>query len=127
MDPGAVTTDIEQQQCTPLQEALLPVRPTPLRGARGRRPDDGSKARSNHSAKGGDFTPGSTHSARTGLGHPDGKVESYEDGPSAVGFLTEVTASTLCVGGTLNRVPNRADAFGGYPDHSGCDVPSGGH
>ncbi|GHC47819.1 hypothetical protein [Streptomyces cinnamoneus] len=77
--------------------------------------------------KRGDFAPGHTRSALTGLGYPAGKVRSYENGPTGVGFLIEVDASPLCVEGTMNRDSTRADAFGGYPDHSGCDTPSGGH
>lgn len=75
--------------------------------------------------KRGDFDPVSTRSALTGLGYPAGKVQSYENGPTGVGFLIE--ASPLCLEGTMNSVTTKADAFAGYPDHSGCDVPSGGH
>lgn len=77
--------------------------------------------------KSGDFTSASTRSALTGLGYPADTVESHENGPTAVGFLVEVNASPLCVDGTLNRDATQAHAFGGYPDHSGCDTPSGGH
>lgn len=77
--------------------------------------------------KRGDFDPAHTLGALTGLGYPAGKVRSYQNGPTGVGFLIEVTASPLCVEGTVDRASTRADAFGGYPDHSGCEVPSGGH
>ncbi|MFD0386296.1 hypothetical protein ACFQ2B_39470 [Streptomyces stramineus] len=77
--------------------------------------------------KRGDFAPEHTRSALTGLGYPAGKVRSYENGPTGVGFLIEVDASQLCVEGTMNRDSTRAESFGGYPDHSGCDTPSGGH
>ncbi|MEU8999068.1 hypothetical protein AB0952_20280 [Streptomyces caniferus] len=73
----------------------------------------------------GDFDPVRTRSALTGLGYPAGKVQSYQNGPSGVGFL--VDASPLCLEGTMNDRTVQADAFGGYPDHTGCDVPSGGH
>ncbi|MFG2531968.1 hypothetical protein [Streptomyces sp. NPDC048516] len=73
----------------------------------------------------GDFNPVSTRSALTGLGYPAGKVQSHENGPTGVSFLIE--ASPLCLEGTMDRRTTQADAFGGYPDHSGCDVPSGGH
>ncbi|MEU1313359.1 hypothetical protein ABZ419_31315 [Streptomyces cinnamoneus] len=77
--------------------------------------------------KRGDFAPEHTRSALTGLGYPAGKVRSYENGPTGVGFLIEVDASPLCVEGTMDRDSTRAESFGGYPDHSGCETPSGGH
>lgn len=73
----------------------------------------------------GDFKAASTLAALTRLGYPAGKVESYQNGPTGVEFL--IDASSMCLEGTLNRDSAKADAFGGYPDHSGCDVPSGGH
>ncbi|WEH33039.1 hypothetical protein PZB75_06390 [Streptomyces sp. AM 4-1-1] len=75
----------------------------------------------------GDFAPESTSRALTGLGYPAAKVRSYEMGPTAVGFLVEADAAPLCVEGTMGRDATEAHAFGGYPDHSGCDTPSGGH
>ncbi|MEU6219187.1 hypothetical protein ABZ845_16960 [Streptomyces sp. NPDC047022] len=72
----------------------------------------------------GDFEAASTLAALTRLGYPAGKVESYQN-PTGVDFL--IDASSMCLEGTLNRDSVKADAFGGYPDHSGCDVPSGGH
>lgn len=75
--------------------------------------------------KRGDFTPGSTRGALTGLGYPTGKVQVSANGSAAVGFL--VDASPMCVEGTMNGASTRAEAFAGYPDHTGCDVPSGGH
>ncbi|WP_164993039.1 hypothetical protein [Streptomyces lydicus] len=72
-----------------------------------------------------DFDPGSTRSALTGLGYSAGRVQSHQNGPAAVSFL--IDASPLCLEGTMNSRATEADAFGGYPDHSGCDVPSGGH
>ncbi|MGW2366823.1 hypothetical protein ACWCZ5_14725 [Streptomyces sp. NPDC001667] len=75
--------------------------------------------------KRGDFTPGSTRDAITGLGYPADKVRAYETGSAGVGFL--IDTSPLCVEGTMSRDATRADAFGGYPDHSGCDQPRGGH
>ncbi|MFJ3306438.1 hypothetical protein ACIPSA_25605 [Streptomyces sp. NPDC086549] len=75
--------------------------------------------------KRGDFDPASTRKALTHLGYSAGKVQSYQNGPTGVGFL--IDASPLCVEGKMNRDSTRADAFGGYPDHSGCDQPSGGH
>jgi len=74
-----------------------------------------------------DFTPAHARSALIGLGYSEGSVRSYEDGPTAVGFLIEVDPSPLCVEGTMDRDSTHADAFGGYPDHSGCETPSGGH
>ncbi|MFE0101025.1 hypothetical protein [Streptomyces sp. NPDC059009] len=75
----------------------------------------------------GDFTPESVRAALTGLGYAEGKVQTYEDGPERVGFLIEVDDSPLCVEGAMREAAVEADAFGGYPDHAGCDVPSGGH
>ncbi|MEU0037394.1 hypothetical protein [Streptomyces sp. NPDC006333] len=73
----------------------------------------------------GDFAPDSTLGALTGLGYPASKVRTYQDGPTGVGFL--IDTYPLCVEGGMNRVSTQADAFGGYPDHSACDRPSGGH
>lgn len=73
----------------------------------------------------GDFDPGNTRSALAGLGFSPEKVQSYQNGPTGVGFL--IDASPLCVEGTMNRDSTQADAFGGYPDHTGCDRPTGGH
>lgn len=73
----------------------------------------------------GDFTPAGTRGALTGLGYPAGKVRSYQNGPTGVGFL--IDAFPICVEGTMNRASTQADAFSGYPDHPGCDRPSGGH
>ncbi|WP_205519109.1 hypothetical protein [Streptomyces olivoreticuli] len=77
--------------------------------------------------KRGDFAPESVRSTLTALGYPAGKVQSYQNGPTGVGFLIDVDASPLCLEGTMNRDSTQADAFGGYPDHSGCDRPTGGH
>jgi hypothetical protein len=73
----------------------------------------------------GDFDPEGTRSALTGLGYSAGKVQSYQNGPTGVSFL--IDAFPLCVEGTMDRVSTRADAFAGYPDHPGCDRPTGGH
>ncbi|MGW1194594.1 hypothetical protein ACWD4B_01845 [Streptomyces sp. NPDC002536] len=75
--------------------------------------------------KRGDFAPESTRTALGGLGYAAGKVQAYRNGPTGVGFL--IDASPLCVEGTMSRDSTQADAFGGYPDHSGCDRPAGGH
>ncbi|MFJ6212381.1 hypothetical protein ACIQGZ_03475 [Streptomyces sp. NPDC092296] len=72
-----------------------------------------------------DFDPESTRSALIDLGFPAGKVTSYQNGPTAVGFL--IDTYPLCVEGAMNRAATEADAFAGYPDHVGCDRPSGGH
>ncbi|MCX4575884.1 hypothetical protein OHB41_22335 [Streptomyces sp. NBC_01571] len=73
----------------------------------------------------GDFVPESTRDALTGLGYPASKVRTYQNGSTEVGFL--IDTYPLCVEGGMNRVSTQADAFGGYPDHSACDRPSGGH
>lgn len=75
--------------------------------------------------KRGDFDPESTRSALARLGYSAGKVQSYQNGPTGVSFL--IDALPLCVEGTMNRASIRADTFAGYPDHTGCDRPSGGH
>ncbi|MBF6056192.1 hypothetical protein GO002_30670 [Streptomyces eurocidicus] len=75
----------------------------------------------------GDFTPEHVRDALTGLGYPAGKVRAYGNGSAGVGFLVEADASPLCVEGAMNRDSMRADSFGGYPDHFGCETPSGGH
>ncbi|GGP46743.1 hypothetical protein GCM10010278_24610 [Streptomyces melanogenes] len=75
--------------------------------------------------KRGDFAPESTRTALTGLGYPAGQVSSYQNGSTGVGFL--IDAFPLCVEGTMDVGSTKAEAFGGYPDHSGCDRPSGGH
>ncbi|MFI9048585.1 hypothetical protein [Streptomyces sp. NPDC053427] len=75
--------------------------------------------------KRGDFDPESTRKALTGLGYSAGKVQAHQNGPTGVGFL--IDATPLCLEGTMNSRTTQADAFGGYPDHTGCDVPSGGH
>lgn len=75
----------------------------------------------------GDFHEESVRSALTALGYPAGGMELYQDG-AGVGFLVDARDSPLlCVEGTMSHVATKADAFGGYPDHTGCDVPSGGH
>ncbi|GGT88338.1 hypothetical protein [Streptomyces violascens] len=71
--------------------------------------------------KRGDFGPASTRSALTHLGYATAKVRSYQDGPAGVGFLTD--ASPMCPEGTMSSRTTEADAFGGYPDHFGCDQP----
>ncbi|WP_051370398.1 hypothetical protein [Streptomyces sp. 142MFCol3.1] len=73
----------------------------------------------------GDFAPENTRSALTALGYSAGNVQSYQNGSTGVGFL--IDASPLCVEGTMNLDSTKADAFAGYPDHTGCDRPSGGH
>ncbi|MGW2632202.1 hypothetical protein ACWC2K_23085 [Streptomyces chattanoogensis] len=75
----------------------------------------------------GDFAPNSVRRALTSLGYSAGKVQAYQDGPSRVGFLIDIGASPWCVEGTMSSASTKADAFGGYPDGTGCEPPSGGH
>ncbi|WP_438295381.1 hypothetical protein [Streptomyces sp. HUAS TT7] len=75
--------------------------------------------------KRGDFDPASTRGALTRLGYAAAKVQSYQDGPTGVGFL--IDASPMCLEGKMSSRDTKADAFGGYPDHFGCDQPRGGH
>lgn len=74
---------------------------------------------------GGDLSPGTVRAALTGLGYSEDDVEAHFNGPVVVNFL--VDATPLCLEGSLNRVGVEVTAFGGYPDHVGCDTPSGGH
>ncbi|MBD0672737.1 hypothetical protein [Streptomyces sp. CBMA156] len=74
---------------------------------------------------GNDYTPASTRGRLTGLGYPAEKLKVYENGSTAVGFL--VQAPGMCLSGTMTPNATTAEAFAGYPDHSGCDVPRGGH
>ncbi|MEU6390401.1 hypothetical protein [Streptomyces sp. NPDC046939] len=74
----------------------------------------------------GDLKEPSTRAALTRLGFPEDAVRSYADG-GGVGFLVTVDDAPVCVEGSLSRAGVEADAFGGYPDSTGCDMPSGGH
>lgn len=71
----------------------------------------------------GDFDPASAQSALSTLGFTS--VRTYQNGPTGVGFV--IDAAPLCVDGDMNRAETYAYAFGGYPDHPGCEQPSGGH
>lgn len=69
-----------------------------------------------------------------GFGYPGGpvgtgviQVPAYQDGSARVGFLVDIGVSPWCVGGTMSSNSTKADAFGGYPDGTGCEPPSGGH
>jgi len=75
----------------------------------------------------GDFAPQSVSSALTALGYPVGAVQAYQNGPTGIDFLIDAGGSTPCLEGTMDRDATRADAFAGYPDHVGCDRPTGGH
>ncbi|WP_237538502.1 hypothetical protein [Streptomyces sp. SID486] len=72
----------------------------------------------------GGFTLESVSHTIAGLGYS--KVRTYADG-SAVGFLIEVDDYPVCVEGSVGPAETEADAFGGYPDTTGCEQPSGGH
>lgn len=73
----------------------------------------------------GDFAPDSTRGALTGLGYAAGSVQAYQNGATGVSFL--IDAQPMCLEGGMNRAATDASAFDGYPDHTGCDRPSGGH
>ncbi|WP_333767872.1 hypothetical protein [Streptomyces sp. IBSBF 2435] len=73
----------------------------------------------------GDFDPASALTALTALGYAPEKVGAYQNGPTGVSFL--IDATPLCLEGTMDRDSTAADAFAGYPDHTGCDRPTGGH
>ncbi|WP_241833086.1 hypothetical protein [Streptomyces caatingaensis] len=75
--------------------------------------------------KRGDFSAKSARRALTGLGYPEAKVKVDEGGPTRVDFL--IDASRMCVEGSMNQAVAKAEAFGGYPDGTGCEPPRGGH
>ncbi|MCF3135055.1 hypothetical protein [Streptomyces olivochromogenes] len=75
----------------------------------------------------GDFAPDSVRNALTNLGYSAGKVQAYQDGSAGVGFLIDIGVSPWCVEGTMSGESTKADAFGGYPDGTNCQPPSGGH
>ncbi|WP_240122105.1 MULTISPECIES: hypothetical protein [unclassified Streptomyces] len=72
-----------------------------------------------------DFSPAGTAAALAALGHtaPGTRTESL--GPTGVGFL--VDEGRMCLEGRMYDGGVDVDAFGGYPDHPGCERPSGGH
>lgn len=74
-----------------------------------------------------DFAPDKVRDALTGLGYSAGKVRAYQNGPTGVDFLIDIGVSPWCVEGTMSSDSTEADAFGGYPDGTGCEPPSGGH
>ncbi|MFF9087404.1 hypothetical protein ACF1BE_13465 [Streptomyces sp. NPDC014991] len=75
----------------------------------------------------GDFSPDNVRDALTGLGYSAGKVQAHQDGSGGVGFLIDIGVSPWCVEGTMSSDSTKADAFGGYPDGTDCEPPSGGH
>ncbi|MGW2278001.1 hypothetical protein [Streptomyces sp. NPDC001770] len=75
--------------------------------------------------KRGDFAPRHVRKVLDGLGYRAGNA--YQDGSTGVGFLIVLDASPWCVEGMMNRDSVTADAFGGYPDGTGCEPPKGGH
>lgn len=75
----------------------------------------------------GDFAPDHVRDALAGLGYSPGKVQAYQDGSAGAGFLIDIGVSPWCVEGTMSSSSTQADAFGGYPDGTGCEPPSGGH
>lgn len=76
----------------------------------------------------GDFAADHAHSALTELGYPADQVRTLQLGPDGVGFRIKADTSPLiCVKGTMGPTSFEAEAFGGFPDHPGCDTPSGGH
>lgn len=76
----------------------------------------------------GDFASEAVREVLTGLGYSSGETQTTQIGPAEVGFLIDVDDSPLlCVEGTMSPGSTHAEAFGGYPDHHGCDLPSGGH
>lgn len=75
----------------------------------------------------GDFSAGRVREALLGLGYPAERVEASQDGPASVDFLVQADDHPVCVEGDVNRARTETDAFGGYPDGTGCDRPPGGH
>ncbi|MFJ2577997.1 hypothetical protein [Kitasatospora aureofaciens] len=74
--------------------------------------------------KKGNYQAESAKSALAALGYAPEKVQVFQN-PTGVNFL--IDASRMCLEGSMDKASTKADAFGGYPDHSGCDVPRGGH
>ncbi|WP_079064481.1 hypothetical protein [Streptomyces sp. NRRL F-4489] len=66
----------------------------------------------------------SARRALASLGYPATGVEVTKVEPG-VSFL--INASPLCIEGKVNPHFVEADAFGGYPDGTGCEPPRGGH
>ncbi|MGW4493214.1 hypothetical protein [Streptomyces sp. NPDC004376] len=77
--------------------------------------------------KRGDFAPDGVRDALTRLGYSADAVRAYQNGPTGVGFLVDIGVSPWCLEGTMTTDSTQADAFGGYPDGSHCEPPSGGH
>ena len=75
----------------------------------------------------GDFAADDVRRTLTGLGYSAEKVRAYQEGSAGVEFLIDIGVSPWCVEGTLSSASTEADAFGGYPDGTGCEPPSGGH
>ncbi|MFB0620349.1 hypothetical protein [Streptomyces sp. AGS-58] len=75
----------------------------------------------------GDFAPQDVRDTLTSLGYSAGKIQAYQDGSTGVGFLVDIGSSPWCVEGTMSGDSIEAKAFGGYPDGTGCQPPSGGH
>ncbi|MFJ3231002.1 hypothetical protein [Streptomyces sp. NPDC086787] len=73
----------------------------------------------------GDFDPAGTREALVRLGYSSDSVRAHQSGATGVGFL--VDAHSMCLEGTLNSAGTEVDAFGGYPDGTACEPPSGGH
>ncbi|MFH9671660.1 hypothetical protein ACH4L5_05155 [Streptomyces sp. NPDC017405] len=75
----------------------------------------------------GDFAPQDVRGTLTSLGYSAGKIQTYQDRSTGVGFLVDIGASPWCVEGTMSVDSTEVKAFGGYPDGTGCQPPSGGH
>ncbi|MFE0389557.1 hypothetical protein ACFW1F_36670 [Streptomyces bungoensis] len=75
----------------------------------------------------GDFSTDAVREALLGLGYPAERVETSRNGPTSVDFLVQADDYPVCVEGDMNRARTETDAFGGYPDQTGCDRPTGGH
>lgn len=73
----------------------------------------------------GDVDPSSTYSVLSDLGYTN--IATYPLGTTGVAFVAEGVRPRLCLEGELSRRSLTADAFAGYPDHTGCDRPTGGH
>lgn len=72
-----------------------------------------------------DFTPATVMERLVALGYPADKVFVDQNGPTGVVFT--LGSPPLCFDGRMDRDRVHTDAFGGYPDSSGCTMPQGGH
>lgn len=72
-----------------------------------------------------DFVPEHTADALSALGYEPSAVRAEGMGRDTVAF--HIDARPLCLEGTMGPGRVSTDAFGGYPDGTGCERPKSGH